>query len=1281
MKLTKILSVGLLVGLYLGIAEIQAVGMELVYPGKEWAAKRPEQVGLDATKLKELSDYTGGFGCVVRNGVMVYTWGNASRRKDVASAAKPFYAHFLFKAVENGKISSLNERVNKWEPRLNQINKDLVYKDRGIRWRDFANQISCYGLTDAPGTAYAYNDWQMALFWDTLFKKVYGAGYETVDADVLHTKLTDILQCQDNPTFMAFGVKDRPGRMAISPRDFARFGLLYLRKGKWKDKQLVSYEHATMAVTSPLPNSIPRTAGQKADMIPGQHSIGSKRIPDNQCDHLGSYSWLWWTNGVARDGTRHWPDVPVDTYGCFGHGGVRAMVVMPGMDLIISWNDTKIQGSKMENHTLRLLVAAVALNPKRATGSETKKSIGSAGGQGKDFGDRAGIMWRCMEWSVENVSCSGNPFDVVATVTFNHADSGEKRTTEIFYDGARTWKFRFTATQPGKWTFATKGDVPALNGHRGAITVKENVDPKIKGFLANLGNKYAIQAKNGSDIKGYIFNIYMGRVKLSAFLDDFGTDMKQVERKAKSYLEHALSDGFEIVFVHVNSNWFKFGAKKHSEHNSENPEPLTFRVLEKIIKTVHASGGRVHIWAWGDESRKWTPRGVLGGINGKADRRLQRYIAARLGPLPGWTMGYGFDLHEWTNAEELNAWAAFLHKHFGWQHLLCARGQRLKGPFNINSYDGFGRGVTLTTTSHGPVDYQEIVEDLDGDLELPHLYEERHSYKRSGFNLDMDGTRRLLWSESMAGGMGGFWGFYPESPHPYPNPEQLRTHYTFWHTKKRFMLDMQRANNLASGGYVLRVPSNTHYIFYNENASSIRMNLSRMAGVQPGIAVDTKKEYDEIEIGTLSSKEHIWKAPYRSDWTIAVGNFGQGNMAVNLPKDSVEQIGSRRGQVIVDAEHPQWLKRKGGGPFFMCGPGDPEDFLYRGKLKPDGTRDGDQMKLIEKMKGTGANCIYLMAVRSHGGDGDKTHNPFMNNDPRKSINSKVLAQWEVWFKEMDRNGIVIYLFLYDDSARIWRTGDKVGKEEKAFIHTLVNRFEHHRNLIWCIAEEYQEAFSAKRVKNIAAEIRAADDYDHVIAVHKLGGLDFSEFAEAPSIDQFAIQYNQSSADALHNGMVSAFKQAKGRYNLNMSEAAEYGAGQEARKKSWACAMGGAYVMILEMDIATTAKSDLKDCGSLVRFFESTNFNEMSPHDELRFAGTKYVLAQPGRSYIAYSPKLQGKIGLKDMRRGTYEFRWFDCVTSKEVRQAEVNVKAGDQSWKKPGGIGRELAVYIRRIGK
>ena len=153
--------------------------------------------------------------------------------------------------------------------------------------------------------------------------------------------------------------------------------------------------------------------------------------------------------------------------------------------------------------------------------------------------------------------------------------------------------------------------------------------------------------------------------------------------------------------------------------------------------------------------------------------------------------------------------------------------------------------------------------------------------------------------------------------------------------------------------------------------------------------------------------------------------------------------GPAPGQLVVHPANPRWLVRYDPGgkhkPFFMCGPGDPEGFLYRGKLRPDGTRDGDQLKLIKKLKGTGANCIYLMAVRSHGGDGDKTENPFIDNDPKKGLNPKVLDQWDGWFAEMDKAGIVIFFFFYDDSARIWKTGDAVGMGEQRFIHDLVKR--------------------------------------------------------------------------------------------------------------------------------------------------------------------------------------------------------------------------------------------------
>ncbi|MBI1374029.1 MAG: hypothetical protein GC159_15010 [Phycisphaera sp.] len=327
-----------------------------VYPGKTWTTKKPADVSLDAAKLDAFARLAEGRGCVIRHGYLVYTWGDAAQRADVASACKPVYSHFLFAALEANRIPSLDEAVVKYEPRLADLNADLDHKDRQITWRHLANQVSCYGVNEKPGEAFDYSDMQMALFWDLLFTRVYGATYTNVDAIVLHPMLTDVLGCEDNPTMMAFGTKNRPGRLAISPRDFARFGLLYLRKGRWGDTQVISEEHAVMAVTSPLPLSIPRTAGREAEMLPGQRSIGGG---NNQTDHNGSYSWLWWLNGVARDGRRWWPDAPTDMYCCLGHGGKRGVAVFPSLDLIVSWNDAKeLHGRDLGNEAFTLIADA-----------------------------------------------------------------------------------------------------------------------------------------------------------------------------------------------------------------------------------------------------------------------------------------------------------------------------------------------------------------------------------------------------------------------------------------------------------------------------------------------------------------------------------------------------------------------------------------------------------------------------------------------------------------------------------------------------------------------------------------------------------------------------------------------------------------------------------------------------------------------------------------------------------------------------------------------------------
>ena len=469
--------------------------------------------------------------------------------------------------------------------------------------------------------------------------------------------------------------------------------------------------------------------------------------------------------------------------------------------------------------------------------------------------DQTGTLWApYLEWSLDNPSFEGNPFDLVATVTFEHQGTGETRTTEMFYDNGTTWKFRFAGTRTGLWAFTTSSDDPELDGHTGQVTIEPNPNPTIKGFLASDGNKYVRRINAAGDLEAYRLNVYMNDHNFDEFIAGENYADPVV---AEAYLQEAGELGFDCVFTYVVNSWFEFGTKAWNEHDSEDPDPQTFETLESMITTIHGLGGRLQIWAWGDEARRWTPIGV-GGINGIPDKRLQRYIAARLGPIPGWSMGYGFDLQEWVTEEQVEEWAAYMHAHLGWQHLLWARG-RSNSELDVVSYSG-----------SGPNTYQDVVNALESDPSRPHLYEERFTYMRWD-KYDMETTRRHQWWYAMAGGMGSWWGFFSFSPYPYPNPEQLLTCGMFW--TDRFCMDMDRANDLTDG-YCLKAADNTRYVFYKEDATSIEMNLGGMNGLQPAMAVDTKTDYTEIPLGQLNPEAQTWTAPYSSDWAIAVGGFG-----------------------------------------------------------------------------------------------------------------------------------------------------------------------------------------------------------------------------------------------------------------------------------------------------------------------------------------------------------------------------------------------------------------------
>jgi len=343
----------------LAITGLAAAQPDGTWPTKAWSARAPGEIGLSSHMLNELRDLVGGRGCVVRHGYMAYSWGDQTRSSDVASAMKPVLSTLLLIAVQEGKLKGVDEPLVAFEPRLRALNHG---KDAAITWRHVASQTSGYGLAEAPGVAYSYNDFALALYYDTVTQRVFG----TNGTQVLRTRLAEPLQFEDPFSFEAFGPKDRPGRLALSVRDFARFGLLYLQNGKWQNTQLLKPELIQMVISSPVSADTPLTSGREAEMLPNQRTIGGTRniTPVGP----GYYSFNWWLNRTNHLGQRLFVDAPPDTFVASGHGGKRMLWIIPSLDLIVCWNDSEIDDHDRSpgnpatkcNQAARLIVAAVS---------------------------------------------------------------------------------------------------------------------------------------------------------------------------------------------------------------------------------------------------------------------------------------------------------------------------------------------------------------------------------------------------------------------------------------------------------------------------------------------------------------------------------------------------------------------------------------------------------------------------------------------------------------------------------------------------------------------------------------------------------------------------------------------------------------------------------------------------------------------------------------------------------------------------------------------------------
>jgi len=330
-------------------------------PAGGWAHKLPSELGMDAgrlaaaiefakadetTRARDFSDQETTFGrllgsipteraatngLIIRHGYIVGEFGDTLRPDPTYSVAKSMLSTVAGIALERGLIPNLDE------PAVNVI-KDGGYDsphNRTVTWRNHLQQESEwegelwgknanfigheeFGAGEmrprgirAPGSFYEYNDVRInrfALSLLELFKKQIPDVFRDEVMNPIGASTTwkwvpyhnSYVTIDGKRMASVSGGTRWGGGMWISSYDMARFGYLWLRRGKWGDRQIVPASYVKLATT------------------PSAHG------PD--------YGFLWWLNTKQQQ----YPQMPATAFAAVGNGG-NIVFVDPPHDLVIVW--------------------------------------------------------------------------------------------------------------------------------------------------------------------------------------------------------------------------------------------------------------------------------------------------------------------------------------------------------------------------------------------------------------------------------------------------------------------------------------------------------------------------------------------------------------------------------------------------------------------------------------------------------------------------------------------------------------------------------------------------------------------------------------------------------------------------------------------------------------------------------------------------------------------------------------------------------------------------------
>ena len=275
-------------------------------------------------------------GLIIKDGYIIASWGDTKRVDMTFSVTKSYLSAVTGIAVDKKLIRSEKDYVSNyiWDKTFDGE------KNSRISWENLLNQSSdwagnLFGINDwedrpdvnksldewrlepqkEPGTFYKYNDVRVNVLAHSLLQI-----YRESLPKVLKKTIMDPVGASDSWRWYGYenswvnidglmiqsvsGGGHSGGGIFINSEDHARFGLLYLNKGKWNGKRIISEDWIKKSITP------------------------SQTNPE--------YGYMWWINSEqGEDYLRtDWKNVPTNIYYGAGFGG-NYIVVIPDENIVV----------------------------------------------------------------------------------------------------------------------------------------------------------------------------------------------------------------------------------------------------------------------------------------------------------------------------------------------------------------------------------------------------------------------------------------------------------------------------------------------------------------------------------------------------------------------------------------------------------------------------------------------------------------------------------------------------------------------------------------------------------------------------------------------------------------------------------------------------------------------------------------------------------------------------------------------------------------------------------